>query len=323
MKEYIVLDIESPNTFCRSVSAIGIVIVKNNQKVDTIYSLINPEDEFEDEIIDMTGITPEMVKDSPKFNEYWPKIEKLLVNYPIVGHNITYDLGVISETLERYGIKAPSFEYYCTLKLSPKRLELESYALTSIMYGLGVDYDAHNALADAEVTFELFQYLDKLKKITIMDQRKYSLHDDKKELDEQLIPHVNELYGYALELKYKKVINEKQINIIRKWINENVEHRDCPEINNIIIKLEFILNKKELTKEDISIISKATGFISKSDVYSKEELNLQVLNGILEMINSEDNISQAEYDFINKWLNYFELPSEVNIDEILSLCVVK
>ena len=159
MKDYIVVDIESPNMDSYSVSAIGIVIVKNNEKVDTVYSLINPEDYFDEEIIEMTGITPEMVENAPKFYEFWPKIEKLLTENPIVGHNVTYDLSVISTTLERYHIKVQKFEYFCTMKLSKKRMTLDSYALTYIMSQLNFEYNAHNALADAEATFYLFQHL--------------------------------------------------------------------------------------------------------------------------------------------------------------------
>lgn len=38
------------------------------------------------------------------------------------------------------------------------------------------------------------------------------------------------------------------------------------------------------------------------------------------MIKSDEHISQKEYDFLEKWLNYFELPDNVNITDILSSC---
>lgn len=319
MKDYLVLDIESPNTFIRSVSAIGIVIIKNNKKVDEIYSLINPEDFFEDDIIELTNITPEMVKDAPKFNEYWKNIENLLLKYPIIGHNIKYDLTVISRTLERYGLEVPDFEYICTLNLSRKYLKLDSYSLTSIMKDLNVDYDAHNALADAEVTFYLFQHLENIREQSLLDTHKFHLKtDDKKEINDDITPNLNEIYGMLQELKYKEEINENNLRLLKKWIDENSENKEYTEIFNIILKLEYLINSTEINKKDLNKLTTFVNFVSKSEIYSKEELNFQVLCGILKMIQSDKKITQNEYDFLEKWLNYFELPITVNKEEILS-----
>ena len=249
MKDYIVLDIESPNKLCRSVSAIGIVIIKNNKKVDEIYSLINPEDFFEDDIMELTNITPEMVKDAPKFNEYWENIENLLLKYPIIGHNITYDLSVISTSLERYGMTVPDFEYICTLNLSRKCLKLDSYALTSIMDYLNVDYDAHNALADAEVTFYLFQHLEKFKEQTVLDTHKYHLTtDNKKEINDDITPNLNELYGMLQELRLKKDINDNHLSLLKEWIDSNLENENQGNTFNIIQKLDYFINESDLDK---------------------------------------------------------------------------
>lgn len=321
MDNYIVLDIESPNTFIRSVSSIGIVIVKNRKIYDKKYSLINPEDIFQDEIIELTSITPEMVKNSPKFNEYWPEIEDLLLNYPIIGHNIKYDLTVISRSLEKYGIKVPSFEYICTLELSRKCLNLDSYALTSIMSYLNIDYDCHNALADAEVTFYLFQYLEDMKEQNILDTHKFLLkNENKKEIKDEITPNINELYGILMELKYKEEINQRHLDILNNWIRENQSNKKYEDISKIIKKLEFLINKNEITRKDKNKLSTIVSFVSKSEKYSNEELNYQILKGILKMIKSDEHISQKEYDFLEKWLNYFELPDNVNITDILSSC---
>jgi len=324
MNDYIVLDIESPNTLTRSVSAIGIVIIRDNKIVDTIYSLINPEDFFEDEIISLTGITPDMVKDAPKFNEYWKEIEKLLLNNPIIGHNIKYDLTVISRSLYKYGINIPQFEYICTLNLSRKYLKLNSYALTSIMSDLNITYEAHNALADAEVTFYLFQYLEKIKEQTILDTHKFHLKTNaKKEINDYITPNKNELYGLLQELMYKEEITDKHLNLIKKWISNNSKNKKYIEISNITKKLEFFINKKDITKKDLNRLTVLITSVSKSEKYSREELNYQILTGILEMVYCDDKICQNEYNYLEKWLNYYELPIEVNKKEIMSSLTVK
>ena len=237
MENYIVLDIETPNRSRSSISAIGIVIVENNEIKDTVYSLINPEDTFEDFIIEMTGIDPEMVKDKPKFNEFWPEIKELLNSYPIVGHNITFDLNVISTALEHYNIKAPSFKYYCTLKLAFKRLELKSYALENIMNYLNIKYDAHNALEDAKASYELFKYLNSIRKITPLDERIYTYNRREfNQLNRECVENINNLYGMCQALNYKENITQNQLSLFEKWLNENFENREYTIFNGILTK---------------------------------------------------------------------------------------
>lgn len=319
MFDHIVLDIESPNFDCNSISAIGIVVVKNNKIVDTIYSLINPEDEFIEETIQMTGITPDMVKHSPKFNEFWPIIEDLLLKYPIVCHNVSYDLGVISRNLHHYGIKVPRFTSLCTLKLSRERMDLNCHGLEYLMNELGYEYNAHNALSDAEATEYLFNQLNDIKEITVFDQETFFLRNlSKKEINDNLTSNFNEIYGLTMSLKYKDKINDNHKQLLVEWIDKNVENNEDSDINKIIEKLQFILKKDNLTKKDANKIASATSFVSKSNKFSKVELNHQVLKGILHMINSDEEILYIEYDFLSKWLNYFELPEEVNKEEILN-----
>lgn len=314
MDKYIVLDIESPNTYFSSVSAIGIIVVENNKITDKIYSLINPEEEFEDYIIELTGITPEMVEDKPTFKEFWPEIEELLIMNTIVGHNISYDLTVISNSLRKYHIDVPSFKYVCTLNLSRQLLTLNSYALTDIMKELNVDYDAHNALADAEVTHYLFNYLKNIKPIAPINVKNYSKYVNYNNIIEELYPNINELYGITMEFKYKDEITENQIQVFRDWIEKNREYSNIKKINIIIKKLSIILDKKTLEKEDKINISTLVTSITKSDKYSKEELNYQVLTGILKMLKCDDIINDKEIDFLNKWLFYYSLPENVNIN---------
>ncbi len=316
MNKFIVLDIESPNENFSSISAIGILVIENYEIKEKIYSLINPEEEFDDYIMDMTGITPEMVEDKPKFNEFWPEIEELLVTNTIIGHNITYDLSVISNSLDHYNIPVPEFKYICTLKLSRKILNLDSYALTDIMSSLNVDYNAHNALADAEVTHLLFKHLNDIKPITILNQKYFNNHIDNQPIEEELIPSINELYGSILELKYKENITSNQLQIFDEWITNNMEYSSYKYIEYIILKLKHIIAEDHMNKEDLINISTMVTSISKSEKYSKEELNCQVLTGILKMLKSDDKINKKELDFLNKWLTYYNLEDKVDITKL-------
>ena len=317
MDKFVVLDIESPNTYFNSVSAIGIIIVENNKITDKIYSLINPEDEFEEDIIELTVITQEMVEDKPTFYEFWPEREYLLVTNTIIGHNITYDLTVISNSLENYNINVPDFKYICTYKLSYNLLKLEAYSLEYIMNQLNYDYDAHNALADAEAAYYLYKHLDNIQKITPINQKIFCNKDKNSSINEKLYPNINELYGMILEFRYKEKITENQINLFKEWINKNKEYSDIKEIKNIIIRLNSIITKNKLNNEDKINISTIVTSVSKSKKYSKEELNLQVLIGIIKMYKCSKENNTDEKEFIKKWLTYYTLPKSINASILL------
>lgn len=146
---FVVLDIENPNSRGNSICSIGILIIEDGSLVRKEYSLINPEDRFDRTNSEITGITESMVLDSPTLKEYWQEIGTTLSDSVIVGHNIKYDLSVLSKALYRYDMPVPAFRYICTLDLSHSLLSAPSYKLSSLLGNLGISYDEHNALADA------------------------------------------------------------------------------------------------------------------------------------------------------------------------------
>lgn len=161
IKDYISIDIENPNARGNSICSIGIIVVNNNEVVDEKYSLINPEDRFDINNSNITGLNYADVKDAPTFKEYWKNIKELLENNIIIGHNITYDLTVIAKALERYDIEVPIFNYYCTLNLSRSFISTNSYSLDNLCDLLNINLENHhNALEDAKASQRIFEYLN-------------------------------------------------------------------------------------------------------------------------------------------------------------------
>ena len=50
----------------------------------------------------------------------------------IVGHNVIYDLSVISKTLKKYNIDVPKFNYICTKRLSQKYVRKQMLSLPNM-----------------------------------------------------------------------------------------------------------------------------------------------------------------------------------------------
>jgi DNA polymerase-3 subunit epsilon len=151
--EFIAIDFETANAKRASLCSVGLVHVKNGEAVDSLYSLIKPPsgfDNFEPINIGIHGITPEMIKGEPSFDEFWPRMEQFIGGLPLVAHNAPFDMGVLRETFRVFGISPNPITYFCTMVLSRQLLDILSYRLPYVTEELGLDgFDHHDALEDA------------------------------------------------------------------------------------------------------------------------------------------------------------------------------
>lgn len=302
IKDYISVDIENPNTRGNSICSIGIIIVKDNKIIDKKYSLINPEDRFDINNSKITGLTYADVKDAPTFKEYWKIIEDLFKNNVIVGHNITYDLSVISKALERYDIDAPVFNYYCTLKLSRKYINTNSYSLDSLCDLLKINLDNHhNALEDALASQQIFEYLNKRNDIGNSEKFEF-INKVSDSMDSKLETNINTLYGIIKGINYDGIIDDKEIEKLRLWVEDNRLYKQYSLFDKIINKLEEILEDNVITEYERIELEKLVTSINESKIYSESTLALQILNGILDGIVCNQKVNQKEIENLNIWL---------------------
>src|SRR5690349_4322239 len=92
---YIVLDIETTGFDPNRDDAIEVSAVRLDTKgmvVDKLDLLLRANAEISPLVISLTGITPEMVANSPHLDEVKNQIEQFVGDLPIVGHNINFDV---------------------------------------------------------------------------------------------------------------------------------------------------------------------------------------------------------------------------------------
>ncbi len=303
MKDYVVLDLENPNFRQNSISAIGIILVRDNKSVEKIYALINPEDTFDRINMDITKIAPHMVKDSPTLPEFWPKIKDLLTNNIIIGHNITYDLRLLSKSLQRYQIPVPDFRYVCTLSLSRKFLELPSYKLENIAKKLHIIYNPHNAIEDARAAYELFEYINRHREIST-DQSKHYHYVPKvvEKYDPKLSTNLNNLYGMLRVVLFEEYITEAQFRLFENWYDNNRQYSQYLVFHRINLELKKILDKGHMDAYDKKELVNVVEFISVSSIYSKKTLKVQVLQGIIRAITADGKVTLEELTNLKRWL---------------------
>lgn len=302
IKDYISIDIENPNTRGNSICSIGIIVVKNNKVVDEKYSLINPEDRFDSNNSQITGLCYANVKEAPTLREYWTEIGQLFESNIVVGHNAIYDLNVIAKALERYDIDIPRINYYCTLKISRKALNLESYSLNNVCNYLNISLkEHHNALEDARASQEIFEYLNQNYNIGTSEDFKYE-YKILDSLDSKLETNINTLYGIIKGINYDGIIDDKEIEKLKSWVEDNRLYKQYLLFDRIISKLEEILYDNIITEYERIELEKLVTSINSSKIYSESTLSLQVLNGILDGIVCNQKVNQKEIDSLNIWL---------------------
>lgn len=305
MKNYVVFDVETPNHRCDSISSIGLLVVEDNRIVNQIDMLVNPQDSFDEFNMELTGITPDLVKDSPSFDEVWPLISDLLMENVVVGHNVVFDLKVLSRSLKRYEFDIPEFDYCCTLRLSRKYFNLNSNKLTNVAKYLNIKYNPHIAIEDARVSYEILEHVNGMHEITLDNCFTYHYKLKFKEAfpDDRSI-YLNMLYGMLYVLKEQEVISVNQHALIREWYEENKSFTEYTVFNNLINQLENSFLKDNMSKSYVNFLFKRTPCILESFVYSEYTLQKYVLIGMIKVILLED-ITLANINYIyNAFIEY-------------------
>ncbi|MDR0506444.1 MAG: 3'-5' exonuclease [Dysgonamonadaceae bacterium] len=154
MTNFAAIDLETANYNPSSVCSVGIVIVRNGQIVEKIYSLICPEPEWYSYWNTQThGLTIEDTANAPVFPDVWAKIAPKIADLPLVAHNSPFDAGCLRAVHRVYQMNYPDYEFHCTCRASRRVFgkKLENHQLHTVAAHCGYDLKKHHhALADAE-----------------------------------------------------------------------------------------------------------------------------------------------------------------------------
>ena len=303
MNTYIILDLENPNTRGNSICEVAITVIKDNKIIEEKYTLINPEDRFDAINSQITGIYPNQVLDAPTLKEYWIEIKDILENNVIVGHNIMYDLSVLSKSLSRYDIPVPKFRYCCTLALSRKYMQSDSYHLENLCNDLGFTYKSHIASEDVHAAHYLFEYIKTHYAVTEHDICEYQKSEKLLEhVDERLVTNINNLVGIIEGITADQTINEKEVRRLQQWLDDNQINKSYMLFNKIINEISLILEDNVIDLYEQIKLKNIVQAIRSSKLYNETTLGLQLLEGIVEGISCDDIINEGEIINLQKWL---------------------
>lgn len=153
---YVALDIETTGLWPETDAIIEIGMVKfraDGEVLGTWATLINPQVPIPLKIQHLTGIKPADVRNAPLLRDVVPALRAFVKDYPIVGHNIQFDLGFLAQ--KGIGLVNGSID---TFELASIVLpKMPSYNLEQLTKALDIPSPTyHRALADANLAKDLF-----------------------------------------------------------------------------------------------------------------------------------------------------------------------
>jgi|AP95_1055475.scaffolds.fasta_scaffold09207_2 DNA polymerase-3 subunit epsilon/ATP-dependent DNA helicase DinG len=132
---------------------VGAVRFRGDEVIETYQTLVNPGVPIPEFIQRLTHISPQQVKRAPFFSSVAAEIEDFLGADPIIGHNIQFDIGFLTNNGVR--INNPSYDTWDLASVFMP--ESRQYSLKYLTTHFQVEHnDAHRALADAMATKNVY-----------------------------------------------------------------------------------------------------------------------------------------------------------------------
>ena len=165
INEYVVLDLEMTGLSAKTdqIIEIGAVKIKDNQVVGTMECLVNPKCRIPTRVVELTGITDEMVQLGRDKDAAIKELLDFIDGQILVGQNVNFDYSFLKQWAVNH--KRPLEVKACdTLKIARVLLPPEQpKKLENLCQYFGIERAReHRALDDAMETWQVFERLKEL-----------------------------------------------------------------------------------------------------------------------------------------------------------------
>lgn len=155
-EKYVCLDLETTGLSPQYDEIIEICAIKidNDKEIERFQTLVKPENEIDEYISELTGITNELVADAPYIKDVLPSLIDFLSDWVIVGHNINFDINFIYDNCLKHLNSHFKNNYIDTMRLSRKVVpELKHHRLKDMVKYFNIDVKKeHRAAFDCAAT---------------------------------------------------------------------------------------------------------------------------------------------------------------------------
>ena len=153
-EEFVAFDLETTGLSSQNdeIIEIGAVILKDGKEVARFQSFVDPGRKLDRKIVDLTGITDEMLRGAPKLHQVLPEFLEFCGNRILVAHNADFDTGFIRAACRKLGLQYP-FTSADTLILAQNLMpQLNKHKLDVVANALSLpEFNHHRAADDAMI----------------------------------------------------------------------------------------------------------------------------------------------------------------------------
>lgn len=154
--DFTAIDFETANGSPASACAVGLVKVRDGAVVERASWLIQPpqpHDAFLPFNVQLHGISREMTRSAPTWEEQLPRLLAFVEDDVLVAHNARFDIGVAVTISLATNTTLPPLAYFCSLRLARRSYELHSYRLPVAAEAAGfTTLVHHDPVSDAEAS---------------------------------------------------------------------------------------------------------------------------------------------------------------------------
>lgn len=250
-----VIDVETPNCNNDSICSIGIVIIDKGKITDSEYHLINPQTHFDSFNTKLTGIDEDVVANFSTLPEVWKDIEHYFSSYLLVGHNFSFDLSCIRKALDKYEIHPNPCYFVDTMKIAKELMpNLQNYKLDTLCDFFDIELsNHHNALADCIATAKVLIDIDNSFLLNIdyyikkYDFSNFTVKSNFTPKYSSNTKYLQELQGLLIGITCDQQLNDTEIIMLKKWIDEHLFLKGNFPFDKIYESLEMALEDNIIT----------------------------------------------------------------------------
>lgn len=165
-ERYAVIDLETTGLQeTDQIIEFGALIIENGEVAEMFSALVNYEKSIPDEIVRITGITQEMLRDDGKPEK--AALEQFLAfigELELIGYNIDFDVGFLQRSCRANGLPELTNKQTDVKKAARKKLKhCMKFSLAAVAAHLGIESEQrHRAADDCMMTYRIFEKLKEM-----------------------------------------------------------------------------------------------------------------------------------------------------------------
>ncbi|ADH99290.1 PolC-type DNA polymerase III [Salisediminibacterium selenitireducens] len=156
---YVVFDVETTglSAVYNTIIELAAVKVQGGEIIDRFESFANPHEPLSPTIIDLTGITDDMVADAPEIHDVLKDFKAWCGNDILVAHNAAFDMAFLDAGYQKAGMDKAANPVIDTLEMGRMLYPtFKNYRLNTLCKKFNIELVSHHrAIYDAEATGHL------------------------------------------------------------------------------------------------------------------------------------------------------------------------